>query len=239
MIIVSNLEKNFSRKKVLRGLNFRAKEGELVALLGPNGAGKSTFLRILTSLCRPSSGNISIQGFNLPEQASFVRARLGVVEHQPLLYNNLTAVENLQFFGRLYGVPKLRERIEYILELIGLTTKANERVGTFSRGTQQRLAIGRAILHDPDILLFDEPHTGLDTRAGGFLDNLLIREITNGHIAIVTSHDLEHIQHLATRFDMLINGSITASSSREELKGLSIHEFYEQEVTQYGYSKKA
>ena len=155
MIEVRKLIKRFGLKTILRGLDFRVEAGEFVALLGPNGAGKTTFLRILASLSRPAMGQVCIAGYMLPAQASAVRRRLGVVSHQPLLYGDLTAEENLRFYGRMYGVPALDERVMEVLELVGLTARRRDLVRTFSRGMQQRLAIGRAVLHDPDVMLFD------------------------------------------------------------------------------------
>jgi heme exporter protein A len=162
MIHVRKLVKRFGLKTVLRGLDFEVAEGEFVALLGPNGAGKTTFLRILASLSRPSLGEINIAGYALPSQAGAVRQRLGVVSHQPLLYGDLTADENLRFFARMYAIQQADRRISEVLDLVGLTARRRDLVRTYSRGMQQRLAIGRAVLHDPEVMLFDEPHTGLD-----------------------------------------------------------------------------
>ncbi|GAG11989.1 unnamed protein product, partial [marine sediment metagenome] len=146
MIKVRKLVKRFGLKTVLRGMDFQADQGEFVALLGPNGAGKTTFLRILASLSRPSMGRVKIAGYRLPDQASAVRRRLGVVSHQPLLYGDLTAEENLRFYGRMYGVRDLQSRVAEVLELVGLTPRRRDLVRTYSRGMQQRLAIGRAVL---------------------------------------------------------------------------------------------
>ncbi|MFN2195322.1 MAG: ABC transporter ATP-binding protein, partial [Anaerolineales bacterium] len=152
MIMVRKLVKRFGPKVVLRGLNFDVKQGEFVALLGPNGAGKTTFLRILASLSRPTLGEVQVAGHYLPGDAAAVRRRLGVVSHLPLLYGDLTAEENLQFFGRMYGLQQLEPRITEVLELVGLEKRRRDLVRTFSRGMQQRLAIGRAVLHDPDVI---------------------------------------------------------------------------------------
>ena len=165
MIEVKKLVKRFGMKAVLRGLDFNVQNGEFVALLGPNGAGKTTFLRILASLSRPSLGQVKVAGFALPAQSAAVRQRLGVVSHMPLLYGDLTAEENLQFYGRMYNIPALNERISEVLDLVGLALRRRDMVRTFSRGMQQRLAIGRAVLHDPDVMFFDEPYTGLDQDA--------------------------------------------------------------------------
>jgi heme exporter protein A len=228
MIIVSKLVKRFGLKTVLRGLDFHVQEGEFVALLGPNGAGKTTFLRILASLSRPTLGNVSIAGYNLPIQAAAVRRNLGVVSHMPLLYGDLTAEENLRFFGMLYCIPKQKQRIDEVLELVGLASRRRDLVRTFSRGMQQRLAIGRAILHDPDVLLFDEPHTGLDQDACDMLDRLLREVAGQGRTVVMTSHDLGRIEDLASRFDVIKHGAISASIVRSELGSNNLLDYYRQ-----------
>ncbi len=189
MIEVRKLVKRFGLKTVLRSVDFQVQPGEFVALLGPNGAGKTTFLRILASLSRPALGEVHVAGYRLPEQAAAVRRRLGVVSHLPLLYGDLTAEENLQFFGRMYGVAGLEDRISEVLELVGLLARRRDLVRTFSRGMQQRLAIGRAVLHDPDVMLFDEPHTGLDQEASAMLDRVLREVAARGRTVVMTSHD--------------------------------------------------
>ncbi len=199
MIFVKKLVKRFGLKTVLRGLDFEVQPGEFVALLGPNGAGKTTFLRILSSLTRPTSGEIRVAGCRLPAQAAAVRRNLGVVSHLPLLYGDLSAEENLRFYGKMYGVLDLGQRIDEILELVGLQSRRRELVRTFSRGMQQRLAIGRAVLHDPDVLLFDEPHTGLDQDACDMLDRLLQDVSGQGRTIVMTSHDLARVEDLRCR----------------------------------------
>jgi len=228
MIKVRKLVKRFGLKTVLRGLDFEVEQGEFVALLGPNGAGKTTFLRILASLSRPSMGGVNIAGYRLPDQAAAVRRRLGVVSHQPLLYGDLTAEENLRFYGRMYGVSNLQERVMEVLELVGLTTRRRDLVRTFSRGMQQRLAIGRAVLHDPDVVLFDEPHTGLDQDASAMLDTVLQEVAARGRTVVMTSHDLARTADLASRFDVISRGVISASVQRDEIDPNDLLAFYRQ-----------
>lgn len=228
MIEVRKLTKRFGLKNVLRGLDFEARAGEFVALLGPNGAGKTTFLRILASLSRPSLGLVNVAGYKLPAQAAAVRRRLGVVSHLPLLYGDLTAEENLQFYGRMYDLPNLNARIDEVLGMVGLAARRRDLVRAFSRGMQQRLAIGRAVLHDPDVMLFDEPYTGLDQDASEMLDDVLKNVAAAGRTVVMTSHDLARAEDLATRFDVLSRGLIAASASRAELENSNLLAFYKQ-----------
>ena len=228
MIEVRKLVKRFGLKAVLRGVDFHVERGEFVALLGPNGAGKTTFLRILSSLARPSLGEVSLAGYRLPQQAAQVRAHLGVVSHMPLLYGDLTAEENLHFYARMYGIPDAGSRITEMLEMVGLENRRRDLVRTFSRGMQQRLAIGRAVLHKPDVILFDEPYTGLDQDASSMLDEVLRSVAAQGHTVVMTSHDLARAEDLGTRFDILTRGVIAASASRESLGGSNLLTFYKQ-----------
>ncbi len=217
LIEVRQLFKRFGLKNVIRGLDFQVIPGEFVALLGPNGAGKTTFLRILASLSRPTFGVVKISGYRLPAQAAAVRRELGFVSHFPLLYGDLTAVENLQFYGRMFNLHGLKPRIQEVLDLVGLSSRGSDLVRTFSRGMQQRLAIGRAVLHDPEVILFDEPHTGLDQDACVMLDEVLRQVAARGRTIVMTSHDLARAADLASRFDVLSYGKITASARRDEI----------------------
>ena len=228
MIIVRKLVKRFGLKTVLRGVDFEVQPGEFVALLGPNGAGKTTVLRILASLSRPSLGEVNIAGYRLPAQAAQVRARLGVVSHLPLLYGDLTAEENLRFYARMYNISDYEARITEVLEMVGLEARRHDLVRTYSRGMQQRLAIGRAVLHDPDVMLFDEPYTGLDQDASSMLDDVLETVASQGRTVVMTSHDLARAEDLATRFDILSRGVVSASASRRELKKTNLLAFYKQ-----------
>lgn len=226
MITVKKLVKRFGMKTVLRGVDFEVQPGEFVALLGPNGAGKTTFLRILSSLSRPSLGEVHVANYRLPNQAAAVRARLGVVSHLPLLYGDLTAEENLQFYARMYNVENYESRITEVLGLVGLENRRRDLVRTFSRGMQQRLAIGRAVIHDPEVMLFDEPYTGLDQDASSMLDEVLRSVAAKGRTVVMTSHDLARAEDLATRFDILSRGVITASITHKQLGRNNLLTFY-------------
>lgn len=227
MIEARKVAKRFGLKPVLRGVDFQVDQGEFVALVGPNGAGKTTFLRILATLSRPTLGTITIDGHKLPGQAAAVRKVLGVVSHQPLLYGDLTAEENLRFYARMYDLEAVNARVSEVLTIVGLSTRRKDLLRQFSRGMQQRLAIGRAILHDPAVLLFDEPHTGLDQEAASMLDGVLRKVASAGRTVVMTSHDLIRTADLASRVDILSKGVIAASVRGEDIDPLKLPVLYQ------------
>jgi heme exporter protein A len=226
MIEVRGLVKTFGLKTVLRGVDFRAEPGEFVALVGPNGAGKTTMLRILASLARPTLGEVRVAGYRLPGQASAVRRLLGVVSHQPLLYGDLTAEENLRFYARMYGLSDVKRRVDEALATVGLDARRGDLVRQLSRGMQQRLAIGRALLHDPQVMLLDEPYTGLDQDASAMLDGLLRHVAAGGRTVVMTSHDLPRAADLATRTDVLSRGVIAASIPQAQITSAGLIDLY-------------
>lgn len=202
------LVKTYDLLVVLRRLDLQIRRGEFVALLGPNGSGKSTLLRLLAGLTRPTSGKILIGGWELPDEAAAVRAQIGLVSHRTLLYDNLTARENLHFFARLYALENVAERVDSLLRQVGLYKRGDSLVRTFSRGMQQRLSIARALLHAPDVLLLDEPYTGLDQDAGHTLDELLAQAHAAGHTIIMTTHELDRAARIASRVLILQRGAV-------------------------------
>lgn len=210
MIVVKDLVKIFGYNPVLRKLNLTVERSQFVVLLGPNGSGKSTLLRILAALSRPTSGTVTVGGWSLPNEAAAVRRQLGVVSHLPLLYDTLTARENLNFFAELYDLSEEEkaERIPEVLERVGLARRADELVQTYSRGMLQRLTIARAILHNPAVLLFDEPFTGLDQTAGAILDELLNDLKKDARTIVMTTHDLRRGHALASHVAILNRGRI-------------------------------
>ena len=210
LVETQGLVKAFDLLVVLRKLDLQIERGEFVALLGPNGSGKSTLLRLLAGLSRPTGGMIRIGGWEIPGEAAAVRSQIGMVSHKTLLYENLTAQENLLFVARLYNLDKATRdaRINDLLAQVGLAKRADSLVRTFSRGMQQRLSIARALLHDPDVLLLDEPYTGLDQDAGITLDNLLNDAHSGQRTIIMTTHQIERAARLASRVVILNRGSI-------------------------------
>jgi heme exporter protein A len=169
-----------------------------------------------------------VAGHQLPNEAAQVRAKLGVVSHMPLLYPDLTAEENLQFYASMYGIQNHAVRITDVLQMVGLENRRKDLVRTFSRGMQQRLAIGRAVIHNPKVMLFDEPYTGLDQDASEMLDEVLRSVAAEGRTVVMTSHDLARAEDLATRFDILSRGVIAASAKREDLRDTNLLAYYKQ-----------
>ena len=213
MIQARNLTKSFGGRLVLKGIDLDVTEGERIALVGPNGAGKTTLLRILATLCRPNDGSIRVAGSDLVDGAKEIRRQIGFLSHQPLLYGDLSAEENLRFYGRMYSVSGLAERISALLEQVGLKSSRHALVRTFSRGMRQRLSIARALLHDPPVLLMDEPYTGLDQQAARMLDEVLQEAGAVTRTIVLTTHNLEHGWHISDRTAMLVRGQITYEMS--------------------------
>ena len=227
MIRLNKLVKNYGLQPVLRGVDLHVEQGEFLTLLGPNGAGKTTLLRIVATLGRPTAGEIQVGGWPLPASADKVRPHLGLISHLPLLYAELTADENLRFFARMYRLPNPNGRITEVLREVGLAARRDDPVGEFSRGMQQRLAIARAILHQPDILLLDEPYTGLDQGAAAMLDGLLHSVATAGRTVVMTTHNLARGFANCDRVAILFQGKIAFQAGREELDSVELHQVYD------------
>ncbi|MCA9950209.1 MAG: heme ABC exporter ATP-binding protein CcmA [Anaerolineales bacterium] len=211
MIKIRGLTKDYGLNWALRGVDLHLKPGEFVTLVGPNGAGKSTLLRIVATLLAPTSGEVSVGGWPFPQHAARVRRHIGLVSHQSLLYNDLTAAENLTFFAKLYQLQDIEDRVERALKKVGLYARQRDTVGGFSRGMVQRLTIARATLHEPDVLLLDEPYTGLDQEASQLLDSLLQQESENGRTILMITHDLVHGLEQCQRIAILKQGRLVAN----------------------------
>lgn len=217
MIEIEGLVKNYGMLPVLRGVDLSVQAGEFVTLVGANGAGKTTLLRIVASLLSPSDGRVSVGGWPLPLHADKVRPHLGLVSHHALLYGDLTAAENLMFFARLYDLDDREARVANALRSVGLLARQRDAVRTFSRGMTQRLTLARATLHEPDVLLLDEPYTGLDQEASHLLDDLLRREQARGRTILMITHDLAHGLNLCDRIAILSRGRVVSSVERESM----------------------
>lgn len=217
MIHVSKLVKAFGRRPVLRGIDLEAPAGQSVALFGPNGAGKTTLIRIIAGLSKLTAGRVLLGGQDVQKAGPSLRRYIGFVSHNPLVYDSLTAEENLLFFGRMYQVPDLSGRIVQVLEQVGLAGRRKDVVRTYSRGMVQRLAIGRAILHNPPILLLDEPDTGLDQQAADMLRHLLVELGSGDRTVLLTTHNLERGIEWADRALILNGGRVRFDSATREL----------------------
>lgn len=218
MLKAENITKSIGTKNILHGINLNIAEGEFITVFGPNGAGKSTLLKILSMLMKPSSGRLTINGANALEDAARVRSFVGVISHQTFLYDNLTAFENLEFYGRMYGLDCLRDRINEVLREVGLELVFNDPVRTFSRGMQQRLAIARAILHQPDIIFLDEPYTGLDQQAMEILNGVLTRLNIKDRTVFMITHYFEQGLDLSDRVLIINKGRLAFEG---DAKGLT------------------
>ena len=213
MIEVKALAKSFGSHVVLRAVDLEVVPGDCMAIVGPNGAGKTTLFRILASLSKPTGGAVRMAGLDLADYAQDVRRQVGFLSHQPLLYDYLSAEENLRFYGRMYDVLDLEERITAVLEHVGLLARRHDLVRAYSRGMRQRLAIARTLLHNPPILLLDEPYTGLDQQAEEMLDELVQRG-GGGRTILMTTHNLEQGLRLSSRIAILHRGRIAHEMKR-------------------------
>ncbi len=228
MIKIESVVKNYGLLPVLRGVNLHVRQGEFVALVGANGAGKTTLMHIVATLLKPTAGVVSVGGWPLPAYAGRVRAHIGFISHHPLLYGDLTAEENLTFFARLYGLDDVSQRVLAALRTVGLAARQRDPVRTFSRGMTQRLTIARATLHDPDVLLLDEPYTGLDQQASRLLDELLQQEKARGRTILMITHDLAHGLNLSDRIAILSRGKIVDTVARDQMSPGQFLEHYAQ-----------
>ncbi len=203
-----NVSKYFGDLGALRDVSLRVERGDAVLLYGPNGAGKTTLLRMLASIARPSEGLVLFDGKDLHQNPAVAKSRIGFVSHATFLYGELTARENLRFTGRLFGLSELEKRISFVLELFTLAKRADEPVRGLSRGLQQRATLARAMLHDPDFLLLDEPFTGLDAAATENLQALLRGLPEQGKALVFSTHNFEQGAALAQRLVALEGGRL-------------------------------
>ena len=208
----TGLTRRFEGRPALVDVSFDLAWGRRALLLGPNGAGKTTLLRVLATLTRPSAGIATVAGFDVTDQAGSVRRLVGYVGHQTYLYDDLTVDENLRFYARLYGKSRSNDSIESVVERLELGPSLNQRVRILSRGWQQRAALARALLHDPRILLLDEPDTGLDEAATATLFELLRRSECT---MLIATHSLDRFEHMSTDVIRLDGGRIAGEASAQ------------------------
>lgn len=227
-IKVQRLTKSFGNHLALRGIDFEVRPGETMAIFGPNGAGKTTLIKVLAAAMNPSSGSVLVDGLNFKNNAEEVRRRIGVVAHQTFLYGNLTTYENLDFYSRMYDVPRRKERVREVVAMMRMTSRLHDRVGTLSRGMQQRLSIARSLLHKPTTMLLDEPETGLDQQATSMLWEALQAEGEGKRTIILTTHNLERGLERCDRLLILAQGKIVYGGSRQALDLVGLKQAYQQ-----------
>lgn len=219
MIETNNMTKVLGEKMILRGVNLSIEQGESAALLGANGAGKSTWLKIVAGLLKPTTGEIWINGQLRGKDNDAYRQQIGFLGHKSLLYDAFTPIENLSFSAKLYHMQAPEQRIHQLIDRVGLSFFKHDPIRTFSRGMIQRLAIARALLHEPNILLLDEPYTGLDQQSIQQFNQLLI-ELKGQHVTtVIVTHDFEHVQKVCDRVVVLRKGKIAAD---ERIQGRSM-----------------
>lgn len=224
-IKTENLTKKFGRFEAVSNLNFEVRKGEIFGLLGPNGAGKSTTIRMLTTLLAPTSGTALVAGFDVVRQPHRVRERIGLVAEKVILYNRLTALENLLFFGKLYGLDEktIKIRSQKWLSLLRMEEWKNESVMKFSTGMKQRINIARALLTEPEVLFLDEPTLGLDPQTRSMIRKFIRELKQHGVTVVLTTHDMLDAELLCDRIAIIDHGRIVALDTVDSLKNLVSH----------------
>ena len=221
MIEVQNLTKTFNGKTVLKDISFKVKEGEIFGYLGPNGAGKTTTMRIILGLLNPTSGNAFVLGQNLGENEA-LRNKVGVLLENDGVYDKLSAYENLDYYAQLYGISdsvERKRRIGELLEFVGLSDRRNDKVGEFSKGMRRKLALARAIAHEPEVLFLDEPSSGLDPEAQIMVRELILQLSAEMGVTIfLNSHDLDEVQRICSKIAILQSGEIKAHDTVKNLR---------------------
>jgi ABC-type multidrug transport system ATPase subunit len=222
VVSAAGLCKSLDDRAVLRQISFEASPGEFIALLGANGAGKSTLLKVVSTLTKPDAGELRLFGQAAGDDPVALRQRIGLVGHQSMLYRELTARENLLFFGKLYGVAHAKARAAELLERVALSDRADDPVKAFSRGMLQRVAIARALMHEPELILADEPFSGLDTPSAVALEKLLAELAAGGRTILLVNHDIEQSLRLAGRIMVLSRGSVVLDAASRSTDAASV-----------------
>lgn len=217
IIVTEKLTKRFGEITAVNQLTLSVRRGEVFGLLGPNGAGKTTTVRMLAALLIPSGGTAEVAGFRVGKEDQAIRRKIGLLPESPGLYDSLSAEQNLAFFGSMYGVEQIAEQTQKYLELLGLWSRRYEPVGTFSKGMRQKLAIARALLHEPDVLFLDEPTSGLDPQASRLVRDFIEELKGEGRTIILTTHNLEEADRLCDRI-AVISGHLLALDAPGELR---------------------
>lgn len=219
MINIESLNKSFGKIKALDNLNLEIKRGELLGIIGPNGAGKTTAIRMVCCILKPDTGSVTVGGFSIHNDPIKIKSMIGYLPEEPNLYERFKAKELLRYFAELYGVPTnlIDGRINELLELVGMTERADDRINTFSKGLRQRISVARALIHDPDIIIFDEPTMGLDPATSISIRDF-IRDLKGKKTMILCTHYMEEADALCDRVAILNKGRIIDSGTPDYLK---------------------
>ncbi|MEI2355811.1 heme ABC exporter ATP-binding protein CcmA [Mesobacillus zeae] len=231
MLELKNLTKILGDKVILRNVSLSLDRGESLAVVGPNGAGKSTFFKCTVGLLRPTSGEVYLDGELISKNSMSVKQKIGFLGHESYLYSTLTPLENLKFYGKLYKIKEADKKSAELLKEVGLHLFRDMPVRSFSRGMVQRLSIARVLLAEPEILMLDEPHTGLDVEAAYLLNRILKEKQRRGTAILMISHDFEQVQELADRVAVLSKGKIADTMAIRQGSNLeALKEWYEKAV---------
>ena len=228
-IETKKLTKVFGDRKALDKVSIEVPEGAFLSIFGPNGAGKTTLVRTLATLSRATSGTALVAGFDAKEEPDKVREHIGLISHNPMLYPDLTAMENLMFTAQLYGVVNAEERVRELLRAVELDHRRFDVVHTFSRGMTQRLSIARALMNDPDVVFLDEPYAGLDPHAVEIFDGL-IEQLRDGRTFIMVSHDLQKGFDVCTHALVLARGRVVSYAPKEDIDFEQFRQLYRETV---------
>lgn len=234
-IVLKNVTRRFGRVTAVDGVDLSIEPGEFLTIFGPNGAGKTTLIKLMSGLVRVTAGEITIGGLDISAHHDKLRERIGLISHQTFTYGQLTALENLLFFARLYGVKNIKERSDFLLEEVGLTRRANDMTRGFSRGMLQRLSIARALIHDPQILFLDEPFTGLDQHASETLKRSLALLHNENRTIIMITHNLKLGLEMGTRAALQVAGKIQFDQPSDQIDHESFAEVYFKAVGEAHY----
>lgn len=228
-IEVKHLSKVFGTRRAVDDVSFVLPQGAFLSIFGPNGAGKTTLLRVLSTLARTSSGEALVMGVDVKEEPDTARKFIGLISHQPMLYSDLTAEENLLLYAKLYGVADPQKRVNKLLDVVGLSHRRLDPVRTFSKGMTQRVAIARAIVHDPAVVFLDEPYSGLDPHAVDIFDSL-IADIRDEHTFVMVSHDLRKGFDMCSHALVLARGRVVSFDDKNALDFNEFSQLYRETV---------
>ena len=228
-IEAKHLSKVFGTRRAVDDASFVLPQGAFLSIFGPNGAGKTTLLRMLSTLSRATSGEALVMGVDVKEEPDTARKFIGLISHQPMLYPDLTAEENLLLYAKLYGVADPQKRVSELLDVVGLSHRRLDPVRTFSKGMTQRVAIARAIVHDPSVVFFDEPYSGLDPHAVDIFDSL-IADIRDKHTFVMVSHDLQKGFDMCSHALVLARGRVVSFDDKNALDFGEFSQLYRETV---------